>query len=224
MKKLAHEAIIDQIKAKIADGAWRPGDRLPTSRQLAAEFGLSMTAVREALRILENRGIVSIEHGRGLFIRNDPDLLEDPAGKIREMEDSPLLELLEARLVLEPDLAAFCAERASPAQVRHIRQLAEQMEEQVRAGKSHYDTDLQFHLAIAEGANNALLMQMLSAIADLSAKGYRETDKLPNSRPKAASYHRLIAIAIEEGEPEQARSHMEAHIRDAIMAFKKRLK
>ena len=212
MKKLAHEEIIARVKDKIASGEWKPGERLPTTRQLAVDFGLSMTAVREALRVLENQRIVSVEHGRGIYIHNDPSLLDDPAGKLRELEDSTLLELLEARIVLEPELAAFCAERATSGQVREIRLLAERMEEQIRQGIDHYATDLQFHMTIAEGANNPLLSQMLSAISDLSAKGRRETNKLPHSKAKAASYHMLIAIAIEEREADQARSLMKTHI------------
>ncbi|UVI27997.1 FadR/GntR family transcriptional regulator [Paenibacillus spongiae] len=221
MKKLAHEAIIERVKLKISSGEWKPGVRLPTTKQLAAEFGLSMTAVREALRVLENQRIVSVEHGRGIYIQNDPGLLDDPAGKLRELEESTLLELLEARIVLEPELAAFCAERATPSQVKEIRMLALRMEEEIREGIDHYATDLKFHVTIAEGANNPLLSQMLSAISDLSAQGRRETNKLPHSKAKAASYHKLIAIAIEEREPDQARSLMKTHISDMITAVKK---
>lgn len=220
MKKLAHEAIIEQALRKIEAGEWRPGDRLPTMPQLAREFGTSVTAVREALRVLETRGVVSIEHGRGIFLRHDPVLAADPAGKLRELTSSSLLQLLEARLVLEPELAAFCAERATTPQARQIHQLADRMAEEMRDGGDHFATDVAFHRTIAEAANNSLLAQMLEVVSDLSAKGRRDTDRLPRMSEKARHYHSLIAIAIEERQPEQARLLMKSHIQDMIAAVK----
>ncbi|SFB26259.1 GntR family transcriptional regulator, transcriptional repressor for pyruvate dehydrogenase complex [Cohnella sp. OV330] len=188
-------------------------------QELASRYGLSLTAVREALRLLESRRVVSIEHGRGIFVRNDPGLLEDPMAPIKGMEIRSLLELLEARLAIEPELAAYCALRASAAQAKSIRELSDLMEAQMKRGEEHFQTDVRYHQEIAEGAGNPLLAQMLSVVADLSAQGRRETDKLPLMREKAASYHRLIAIAIQERELEQARALMKAHIQDMINAI-----
>ncbi|GBG06495.1 hypothetical protein PAT3040_01022 [Paenibacillus agaridevorans] len=222
MKKLAHEEILEQLQERIRSGEWKPGERLPTMQELATQYKLSLTAVREALRLLESRRIVSIEHGRGIFACNDPGLLEDPVAPIRGMETRSLLELLEARLAIEPELAAYCAKRSSGAQVRSIRELADMMEDQIRRGVDHFATDVQFHQEIAEGADNPLLAQMLSVVADLSAQGRRETDKLPHMRDKAVSYHRLIAIAIQERDAEQARALMKAHIQDMINTIQSR--
>lgn len=192
---------------------------MPTMQELASRYGLSLTAVREALRLLESRRVVSIEHGRGIFVRNDPGLLEDPMAPIKGMETRSLLELLEARLAIEPELAAYCAMRASTAQAKSIRELSDLMEAQMKQGEDHFQTDVRYHQEIAEGAGNPLLAQMLSVVADLSAQGRRETDKLPHMREKAASYHRLIAIAIREREAEQARALMKSHIQDMINAI-----
>lgn len=219
MKKLAHEEILAQLQEQIRSGEWKPGERLPTMQELASRYGLSLTAVREALRLLESRRVVSIEHGRGIFVRNDPGLLEDPMAPIKGMETRSLLELLEARLAIEPELAAYCAMRASTAQAKSIRELSDLMEAQMKQGEDHFQTDVRYHQEIAEGAGNPLLAQMLSVVADLSAQGRRETDKLPHMREKAASYHRLIAIAIREREAEQARALMKSHIQDMINAI-----
>ncbi len=222
MKKLAHEEIMEQLQARIRSGEWKPGERLPTMQHLAAQYRLSLTAVREALRLLESRRIVSIEHGRGIFVTSDPGLLEDPVASIREMETHSLLELLEARLVIEPELAGYCAVRASEARARFIRELADRMELQMKQGEDHFTTDVRFHQEIAEGAGNPLLAQMLSVVSDLSAQGRRETDKLPHMQDKAAGYHRLIAIAIQERDADQARTLMKAHIQDMMHAIQTR--
>ncbi|MFC4596674.1 FadR/GntR family transcriptional regulator [Cohnella hongkongensis] len=218
MKKLAHEEILKRMEEKIRSGEWKPGERLPTMPQLASSYGYSLTAVREALRVLESRRIVSIEHGRGIFVSHDPELLNDPAERLRGMEPQSLLQLLEARLAIEPELAAYCAVRSSVAQARSIGELADRMEAQMKAGEDHFATDVRFHQEIADGAGNPLLAQMLSVIADLSAKGRRETDKLPHMREKAISYHRLIATAIAERQSDQARVLMKAHIQDMLNA------
>ncbi len=222
MKKLAHEEILNRMEEKIRTGEWKPGERLPTMQQLAARYGYSLTSVREALRVLESRRLVSIEHGRGMFVANDPDLLDDPTERLRGMETHSLLQLLEARLAIEPELAAYCAVRASVPQTRLIRELADRMEAQMEAGEDHFATDVRFHREIADAAGNSLLAQMLSVVADLSAQGRRETDKLPHMREKAAGYHRLIAIAIQERQADQARSLMKAHIQDMLNAIQAR--
>lgn len=222
MKKLAHEEIIERMKSRIVSCEWKPGERLPTMQQLAGEFKLSLTAVREALRILENERIVSIEHGRGVYVSNNPELLNNPMSGMRGMEAGTLLQLLEARLVIEPELAAYCAVRASTPQVKEILHLALIMEEQMKQGEEHFSTDVGFHQKIAEGANNPLLAQMLTVVADLSAQGRRETDKLPHMQAKAISYHKLIAIAIEERQTDQARFLMKSHIQDMINSVKER--
>ncbi|MGO4695674.1 FadR/GntR family transcriptional regulator [Paenibacillus sp. 2TAB26] len=224
LKKLAHESILEQMKAHIESGVWKPGTRLPTLKELAEEFSLSVTAVREALRILESQRIISIEHGRGIFVSNEPGLLGDAGHKLREMGNSSLLQLLEARLVLEPELAYFCAHRATPSQVKQLKELAETMEAQMIGGGDFFTTDLRFHQLIAEGADNPVLAQMLAAVTDLSAAGRRETNKLPNMRGKAASYHNLIAIAMLERQAEQAREIMKAHIVDMMTSVKEHVK
>jgi GntR family transcriptional repressor for pyruvate dehydrogenase complex len=94
------------------------------------------------------------------------------------------------------------------------------MEQEMKQGGDHFATDVQFHQTIAEGADNPLLAEMLSVISDLSAQGRRDTDKLPNMPQKAVGYHRLIAIAIEERQAEQARGLMKSHIQDMINAVK----
>ncbi|MFD2117596.1 FadR/GntR family transcriptional regulator [Paenibacillus yanchengensis] len=216
MKKLAHETILDDMKQKIADGLWKPGERLPTLKQLAEQYMLSVTAVREALRILESQRFISIEHGRGMFISTDPALLADPTAKFQGMEQQSLLQLLEARSVLEPELAALCAVRATHSQRKQISHLAEIMPGQMERGEDFYTTDIAFHQTIAEGADNELLAQMLTVVADLSATGRRETNKLPNMQQKTTHYHMLIAVAIAEQNSDQARQLMKMHIQDMM--------
>ncbi|WP_235191929.1 FadR/GntR family transcriptional regulator [Paenibacillus sp. FSL R7-277] len=208
------------MKQKIIGGEWAPGDRLPTLQQLAVDFSVSVTTVREALRILESQGNVSIEHGRGMYVRNDPLLLDDPAVALEELDNISIVDLLEARLLIEPELAALAAKRADQDQIRRLRVLADRMVQQMEEGGSFFETDLAFHQLIAEGAANPVVARMLHSILPLLAEGRKQTNTLPNMRTKASNYHVLIAIAIEERQSETARQLMESHIQSMLTTLK----
>jgi GntR family transcriptional regulator, transcriptional repressor for pyruvate dehydrogenase complex len=220
MKKTAFQTTVDAIKKKINDGEWVPGDRLPTLQQLTKDLSVSITTVREALRILESQGIVSIEHGRGMYVRNDPLLLEDPTAALKELGDISLISLLEARLLVEPRLTALCAKHATDSQVKKLRQLADRMIEQMEEGGPFLQTDLEFHRQIAEGAHHPVLERMMDSILPLLEVGRKQTNTLPNMRTKACNYHTLIAIAIEERNEEQASKLMYDHIKEMLYPFK----
>ncbi|WP_340023688.1 FadR/GntR family transcriptional regulator [Paenibacillus sp. FSL K6-1096] len=219
-KQTAFQATIELMKQKILAGEWAPGDRLPTLQQLAVDFSVSVTTVREALRILESQGNVSIEHGRGMYVRNDPLLLDDPAAGLEELDNISIIDLLEARLLIEPELAALAAQRADEDQIRRLRVLADRMVQQMEEGGSFFETDLAFHQLIAEGAANPVVARMLHSILPLLAEGRKQTNTLPNMRTKASNYHVLIAIAIEERQSETARQLMESHIQSMLTTLK----
>ncbi|ETT69673.1 GntR family transcriptional regulator [Paenibacillus sp. FSL R7-277] len=219
-KQTAFQATIELMKQKIIGGEWAPGDRLPTLQQLAVDFSVSVTTVREALRILESQGNVSIEHGRGMYVRNDPLLLDDPAVALEELDNISIVDLLEARLLIEPELAALAAKRADQDQIRRLRVLADRMVQQMEEGGSFFETDLAFHQLIAEGAANPVVARMLHSILPLLAEGRKQTNTLPNMRTKASNYHVLIAIAIEERQSETARQLMESHIQSMLTTLK----
>ncbi|MFC7680963.1 FadR/GntR family transcriptional regulator [Paenibacillus sp. GCM10028914] len=221
MKKNTFTTTIDLLKKKIVEGEWPPGSRLPTLQQISKELEVSVTTVREALRALESQGNVSIEHGRGMYVRNDPLLLEDPTANLKELGDVSLVKLLEARILIEPELAALSAERATHTEAKQLRELADTMVLQMEDGGPFLDTDLAFHRLIAESAQHPVLLRMMESIYPLLSEGRKQTNTLPHMRTKASNYHILISIAIEERHPEQARQLMHYHIHDMLQALKK---
>lgn len=221
MKKTAFLTTVEHLNKKIIEGEWPPGSRIPTLQQISKEMEVSVTTIREALRTLESQGNVSIEHGRGMYVRNDPLLLEDPTADLKELGDISLVKLLEARLLIEPELAALSAERATLAQVKQLRILADAMVNQMEEGGPFLDTDLSFHRLIAESAQHPVLLLMMESIYPLLAEGRKQTNTLPHMRTKASNFHILIAIAIEERHSEQAKQLMHFHINDMLEALKK---
>jgi GntR family transcriptional repressor for pyruvate dehydrogenase complex len=221
MKKTTFTMTIDILKQKIISGEWPPGSRIPTLQEISKDLAVSVSTIREALRTLESQGNVSIEHGRGMYVRNDPLLLEDPAVELKELGNISLVKLLEARLLIEPELAALSAEHATRSQVKQLRALADAMVSQMEDGGPFLDTDLSFHRLIAESAQHPVLYRMLESITPLLSEGRRQTNTLPHMRTKASNYHILIAIAIEERHREQAKQLMHSHISDMLEALKK---
>jgi GntR family transcriptional regulator, transcriptional repressor for pyruvate dehydrogenase complex len=211
--------VVEEIRQRIADGRWLPGQRLPSIAQLAQELGVSTGPVREAARVLASRGVLRIEHGRGMFVTAAPEISLDLYDYFQRVGTGSLLELFEARRLLEPELAALAAERGTDDEVRHIHDLAVAMEQRARAGEDFLEPDLQFHEAIAAAAHNTVLGGMMAGLHDLILEGRRATVNLPGMTPRAVRYHMLVAEAVLERNPLQARLLMLAHMNDAIDAL-----
>lgn len=208
--------VVEAIKERIASGDLLIGQRLPSIQQLAQGLGVSTGSVREAARVLEAQGMIRIAHGRGMFVTADADLRPDPYEHFQHVGTGPLLAVFEARRVLEPELAALAAERATAADIGIVQDLAATMERMAAAGEPLIGQDVQFHRQIALAAKNPILARMMDGINDLLVEGRRLTSGQPESIQRAMRYHTLIAGAIADHNPVQARLLMLAHVNDAI--------
>jgi GntR family transcriptional repressor for pyruvate dehydrogenase complex len=211
-----YTSVAEGIKARIASGGWVTGQRLPSISQLAQEFGVGTGSVREAVKVLASLGIIRIEHGRGMFVSAAQVAQADPYEHFHDVGAGSILALCEARRILEPELAAFAAERGSEAELQSIREQALAMERLVQAGKDFLEPDLQFHRQIALAAHNTVLARMMDGVNDLLMESRRITMLQPNMNQRAVRYHLLIAEAICERNPLQARLLMLAHVNDMI--------
>lgn len=212
------DAIFDELTTRIRAGLWLPGERLPSIAALSRELGASAGSVREALRSLQTRGLVRMEHGRGTFVTGAPSTLD-----LSRDNDAPglgtLVALAEARRLIEPELAAMAAERGSPDERAEILRLAEQMHVRAANGDDFLEPDLQFHRQIARAARNPVLLRMIESIADLFVESRRLTTAEPGMTPRAVRYHLLIAEAISERNADQARLLMMAHMNDTLSSI-----
>ena len=170
---LIYEVVLDEIKRRIADAELRPGQRLPSNQQLSKELHVGISSVREALRVLASAGVVRIAQGSGVFVSPQPPPPDELRKRFTTTEVASLGHLMEARRIIEPELAALAAERASLDQVRRIEDYAERMNRNFRAGRDWMEADLGFHAAIYEAANNpdggVPDSDLISSSADLSA-------------------------------------------------------
>lgn len=216
---LIYETVLDELKRRIAVGDLRPGDRLASVQQLAREFHVGVSSIREALRVLAATGIVRIEHGRGVFVSAQPPPVDELRERFTTTEAASLAHLVEARRIIEPEVAALAAERARPDQIKRMREFARRMDRNFRAGRDWMEADLGFHTALCEAAGNPVIEGMLQRTNDLLIDSRRETMRDRAVSERACYFHLLIASAVADHKPMLARALMQEHMDDAVAVF-----
>lgn len=197
--------IAAQLRRQIETGELPPGDQLPGHRGLAAQFDVSLSTIREAISMLVSAGLIDTRAGRGTFVALEP--------RIESRVGPPLLraeveELVEARIVIEAQLARLAAERASADQVADLRDAVERMHEASANPASYPDADVDFHLALAAAANNRYLLQAMSDIRALLRDdmelGAEAAIRRFGSLRISVDSHRRLCEAIASGDADTA--------------------
>jgi GntR family transcriptional regulator, transcriptional repressor for pyruvate dehydrogenase complex len=211
-----YEEIVDQLKIMLTDGELRPGDKLPSERDMSESLGVSRASVREALTTLEAIGILEIKPGEGTFVRETSDAETfAPLTLVLAIERNSKAQLMEVRRVLETEMAALAAERASSENLYKIQALLDVMK---GAHNTHdaVEADLRFHFAIAEASQNTILLRLINTIADLMHHTFQgKREKLYAHSPSGQRIlheHEAIYQAIKNRDPQKARDKMLEHI------------
>ena len=162
-RQKAYIQIAEQITESLRRGDFKNGDRLPSVRELEARFGVSRSTVREALSALELAGIVEIRPGQGAFVRAS----DQAEGARFELDhgQSPT-EVLEARLIIEPEGARLAAERATTEDMQALADVLQILRAVVAEGKPAVASDIQFHVAVAKASGNSLIHEVIRGVAD----------------------------------------------------------
>lgn len=208
--------IIQQLKAAILEGRFRPGHRLPPEKVLAKQFGSSRTSVREAIRSLEEAGLVAVRRGFGggaFVVDGDLRHVTDSLSTLLRLRKISIHHFTEARLVLEPWLAQLAAERITEEELAQIRHHITKHAEAIEAGRFHATADLGFHRMVAEAAKNPALVLVFNSIADLMVEeviARLQMDAATN-RSNLACHERLCA-ALERHDAPAAGTIMREHI------------
>lgn len=217
--KKVYMEIVQQIQNLIKDGKLKPGDKLPPERILADKLGVSRPPLREAISALEILGIIESRGGKGSFIKN----AFSPASyaqqlKELEKEESPF-ELLEARKVVEIEIAGLAAKKATPEDIKEIEEALDKMRKALGDTPQVMEFDRQFHVAIAEAAHNSILFQIMSYLAEGLKKSLWVNIKekswaLPGHPQKYLDEHTKVLEAIKKGDKETACRAMYSHLAD----------
>lgn len=201
------------MREMVVSGGLAPGQRLPPERELCARLGVSRTVVREALNLLEARGLISIEHGRGAVVSGgSPGAVRDSLGLLLRVRPKTLRELLEVRGILETEIAGLAAGRAGAADVAAMRAELGRMRGSIGAPEGYVDADVAFHALLARAARNSVLLAMLDPAVDLLRASRRFSAARPGNARRALGEHEGILQKVEEGDAEGARGEMRRHL------------
>lgn len=217
--------VAQEIVAEITNRGLEPGTMLPPEREMLNEYEVGRGTLRESLRFLEMQGVITIKPGPGGGpVVNNPDSRDvaQTLALFLQLLRTPFHSIIEARLVLEPPMAASAASLIDPAHLDEIRQSIERMEEHVGDHSYFLAENERFHELIAWSSGNklfGLLITSLHWITDGSALGvdYSERDQ----RTVVAA-HRSVYEAIASGDPERARQAMADHITDFARYIERR--
>lgn len=199
----------------IREGHFPPGQMLPGERDLAKQLGVSRSSVREALIALEINGWVEIRTGHGVYVCPTlPDDVEVPADA-----EAGVADLMEAREVIEGEIAALAARKATDAQLDEIGQLVEAMDGAAPDMAVFHEQDRRFHELIGAMTGNPVFVEITDMLwKKRSSEHYAEFEKQFSGQAVALSMradHRAILAALQSRDPKAARVAMQKHIRNA---------
>ena len=209
------EQIAVQIYSMISEGAWTAGQKLPSEVELCRSLGVGRSSLREAMKSLSFVGVVEVHPGEGTFVARGPSKFLEKIithGILQNAKD--LTDLLEARITLEPELAALCAQRVNEEELSDLNGLLVQMERALPDDTERFsELDLRFHLAIAKASKNRALSACLQAIRGPLHELIKQGAKSAGGCEAAYPHHQKIVEAMRQHAPARARAVMRAHLR-----------
>jgi len=209
-----YEEVAKQIERLILKKL-KPGDKLPSERELAETLRVSRSSIRDAIRGLELMGLVEPRQGAGTIVRETSvEALVNPFANALKHRKEMVSELLDFRRMLEPPLAARAATHASADEVSEMEEILERQEAKQGQGDAAVAEDTEFHYSIALASGNGVVLKVLDIVMDL-LRETRERSLQVEGRPqKSLAGHRRILAAIQRHDAEAAKSAMRRHIED----------
>ena len=222
-KDSLRERIAAEVEAVIQRSRLQPGDRLPPERDLATLLRVSRPSLREAVKVLEGRGRLSVKHGQGVFVSRPPASL-DASEALRSIG---LRELFAMREVLEGPAAEWAAGAATSSDVAELHAILRRLDTEAQRAQPDYERlrqlDIAFHVRIAAMSRNRFLGKTMQVLHEMIASSMQTTLTIPGRLARARGEHRAIADAIAAHSGADARRAMLTHIRRAQTAGLARL-
>lgn len=221
VKTRLYEEIVKQIMDRIKSGELKPGDRLPTERDLALQLNVSRTAIREALRSLEIIGVIDSKVGSGTFIKEmSLDTLMDSFASVLSKNERLIIELIEVRLLLEVEIAKLAARRIDENKIRTIEKSLVLMENEIEEGGLGIKGDNAFHNELANAADNLAMTSILNLCGELLDTTRKAALKALGDPMIGLEHHRAIFEAVRAGNEEVAGRLMKDHLEMAYNNLK----
>ena len=212
-----YEQIVDQIGQLVARGQLKPGDRLPSERELVERFQVSRASIREAISALEMMGLIEVRSGEGTYIRQvNIESVVTPLAWMLFIEKDTDLELYETRKILEVQAAGLAAERAEEVEINEMFEALEIMRKDLELLHLGEEADHHFHYAIARATHNKILFRLMNTLSDTMRKSLKSSrSKLyehEETPEKLYDEHFRIYEAIKNHDAEKAQKLMLDHL------------
>lgn len=211
-RRKTYELVADRLLALIAARKLQPGDPIPAERELVESYRVGRSSVREALRMLESRGLIEARGNGSFAVSEFRSSLGESLGLLLSVDEADARELFEVRRILESETAALAAERREPEHLVRMAAAIEEMEKGLDNEQSYIAADLSFHLIIAEASGNRLASHLMHAIRGQMQEALGTAFLVPGGPQRSVFQHREILEAIEARRPDEARLVMHAHI------------
>ena len=219
-KTTLSDQIAAQLQEMIADGALKPGEKLPAERQLSERMGVSRPSLREAIKKLASKGLVESRHGGGTYVIDNLDeVATDPLMQLLQKHPESRYDVLEVRHALDGQAAYYAALRATDADRVNIQRAFDRMIELHHHGDDPMDearADAAFHLSITEASHNIVLLHTMRGLfAVLQRTIKHNLDKLytiPKVFEPLSDQHETLMRAVLAGDPDAARIAAQGHL------------
>lgn len=198
--------------AYLQSGSLKPGDALPSQHELARQLSVSRPVLREAMQGLASVGLIEIRPGSGCYVR-DPDAAVNPETLFEVVTHETALDVLDARMVLEVELAALASTRADDADFQQMETILKRLQRAVSRGRPTVQITSEFHRALAQAGHNMTLYRMAEMLArPRTTQGLRVEHALPDISAQEYESHRSLYDAVRSGDPMTARKAMRQHL------------
>lgn len=210
-------SLVSFVRNKIVDlilsNELKPGSKIPNEFQLAEQFNVSRSTVREAIKTLVAQHILEIQRGKGTYVKESLGLSDDPLGfKFRSDKYKLMIDCMELRLVLEPEIARMSARKATKQDIEAIKHWKEVVEHEVASNLDHSYSDIEFHTAIAISTHNDVISNVIPIITTSIPLFVKITES--NLSDSTLHYHEEILQAIINQDEDRAFIMMKEHIQE----------
>lgn len=212
-RQKVYEAVAEQIERLILRKL-KPGDKLPSERDLAESLHVSRSSIRDAIRSLELLGLVEPRQGAGtIVLMTSADSMKPFADALKQRQEM-VSDLLDFREMLEPPLAARAARHVKLEQIMGMEDILRRQERKVAAGEPAIAEDAEFHYSIALASGNSIVLKVIDLLMDLLRDTRQRALQVPGRSQKSLNGHRRILDAIGRGDPDTASAAMRRHIKE----------
>lgn len=226
--KSLSEHLTTQVMALVQSEKLQPGDKLPSVKEMADRFSVATPTMREALRLLEMAGNLDIRHGSGIYVRQPETRVMVTNPYARQLDTQTILNLLQARLLIEPPVAELAAVHATAKDLDGLDALLADTS-QYLSGQESADAvlgvaNMRFHRGIADSAGNSILADVVFSLTEVHIKEQMAVLDLYNNRVRDHEQHKLILGALMKRDVREARQLMFEHIDEVITVIKEKLR